>query len=278
MWFLDRTVRRLRLNPALLTRRPTDPARLESLLRRYDPGLTASGDRFTARGVGLCVAEITEDQAVLARLPGGRRGAIIACGGGRAAGRYLLAGLACRLGGTLHPPGEHDDACDYVDLEVRLDGGLRVGCERVAELVRPILGERTVDHDHDLRVCRIEGRKGDPILVTYEYPRGVAYEYLRGVAYDYLRGNPPGVLPGGPPNSPGRNPLNRSGGNPPDHPGGGPLAHPPRGRAGHPPPGGPPRDSGHVVGLEIEVRDPHRSDMEILYRAALAVSSATGGG
>ncbi|MEV8634081.1 hypothetical protein AB0395_20720 [Streptosporangium sp. NPDC051023] len=224
MWFLDRTARQLRLNPALLTHRPTDPDRLETLLRLYDPGLTVSGDRFTARGTRLRLAEVTEDQATLARVPAGRRGAVIACGGGRAASRYLLAGLAARLGGTLYPPGEYDDACAYVDLEVRLDGHLRVGCERVAELVCPILGERTVDHDHDLRVCRIEGRKGDPILVTYEYPN-----------------------------------------------------HPPR-RPGRLSPGGPAHDSGHVVGLEIEARDPHRSDMEILYRAALAVSSATGGG
>ncbi|GAA3107900.1 hypothetical protein [Streptosporangium carneum] len=222
MWFLDRTARQLRLSPALLTPRPIDLSRLESLLRQYDPGLTVSGDWFTARGTRLRRAVISEEQAALARVPLGMRGAVIARGGGKAARRLLLAGLASRLGGTLHPVEEHEALDDHVDLEVRLDAHLSLDCEKVAQMVRPILGERTVDHDHDLRVCRIEGRKGDPILVTYEYP--------------------------------------------------------PARRPGASPPGLPARDSGHVVGLEIDARDPHRSDMEVLYRAALAVSSATGGG
>ncbi|MEV7011246.1 hypothetical protein [Streptosporangium sp. NPDC051022] len=239
MWFLDRTARQLRLNPALLTYRPTDPARLESLLRQYDPGLTVTGDWFTTWDTRLRRAEITEEQAALARVPADRRGAIIACGGERTVSRHLLAGLACRLGGTLHPPGAWEER---VRLEVHMDGHLRLGCERVAGLVRPILGERTVHHGHDLRLCHIEGRRGDPILVTYEYPPACSSGHRLGQGLGQRLGHALGY------------------------------------RSALSPSGGTVRDSGHVVGLSIETRDPHRSDMEVLYRAALAVSSATGGG
>ncbi|MEU7990345.1 hypothetical protein AB0B56_36340 [Streptosporangium canum] len=210
MWFLDRTARQLRRHPALLTHRPPDLDRLEALLRRYDPGLTRSGDWFDARGTRVRCTEITDRQAALAGVPADRRGAIIARNGLRPAARLLLNGLASRLGGALYPPQEHDD---HVDVEVRLGRGLPLGCERVAELLRPNLGERTIRHDHDLGLCHIDGKPGDPIQVTYDYP----------------------------------------------------------------PPGWPGDLPDHSVDLEIDGDDPHRSDVEVVYKAARSLAAAVGG-
>ncbi|GGL24007.1 hypothetical protein [Planomonospora parontospora] len=167
MWFLDRTARQLRRHPALLTYRPPEPARLESLLRQYDPGLTSSGDWFVVRGTRVRWAELTEGLAARARVPADRRGAIIACGGGhRTAGTFLLNGLASRMGGALYPPEEHDD---QVDVEVNLGGRAALDCEEVAHLVRPVLGERAVDHDHDLGLCRVGGAD-ERLRVHYSHP------------------------------------------------------------------------------------------------------------
>ncbi|MGV9772260.1 hypothetical protein [Streptosporangium sp. NPDC003464] len=210
MWFLDRTARQLRRHPALLTHHPADPDRLESLLRQYDPGLTTSGDWYVAKGTKVRRVEITERQAVLAGVPADRRGAIIARDGLRSVACLLLNGLASRLGGALHPPQEHDG---HVDVEVRIGDRPPLGCERVAELLRPSLGERTVRHDHELGLCQIDGKQGDPIRVTYDWP-------------------------------------------PPDWP----VAEP-----------------DHSVDLELDVDDPHRSDMETVYRAARALAAAVGG-
>ncbi|WP_344861136.1 hypothetical protein [Planomonospora alba] len=167
MWFLDRTARQLRRHPALLTYRPPEPARLESLLRQYDPRLTRSGDWFVVRGTKVRWAELTEDLAARARVPADRRGAIIACGGGhRTAGTFLLNGLASRLGGALHPAADHDDS---VSVEVNLGRRAVLDCEEVAGLVRPILGERAVAHDHDLGLCRIGGEE-QRVEVHYSRP------------------------------------------------------------------------------------------------------------
>ncbi|MFC4062309.1 hypothetical protein ACFOWE_28750 [Planomonospora corallina] len=167
MWFLDRTARQIRRHPALLTYRPPEPARLEDLLRQYDPGLTRSGDWFVVRGTKIRWTELTEEQAARARVPADRRGAVIACGGGhRTAGTFLLNGLARRLGGALHPAADLDDA---VDVEVNLGRRAVLDCEEVAALVRPILGERSVAHDHDLGMCRI-GAEEERIQVNYSRP------------------------------------------------------------------------------------------------------------
>ncbi|MBG0827492.1 hypothetical protein HS041_06920 [Planomonospora sp. ID67723] len=168
MWFLDRTARQLRSNPALLTYRPPEPARLESLLRQYDPGLFVSGDWFVARGTKIRWVEITEDLAGKARIPADRRGAIIAShSGSRHAGGFVLNGLASRIGGALYPPDVHDS---YVDVQVSLAGRHALDCEEVAALVRPILGDRTVRHDHELGFCHIDGAKDDPVKVSYDWP------------------------------------------------------------------------------------------------------------
>ncbi|GAA3443759.1 hypothetical protein [Planomonospora venezuelensis] len=167
MWFLDRTARQLRANPALLTYRPPEPARLESLLRQYDPGLSVSGDWFVARGAKIRWVEVTEELAGKARIPADRRGAIIASHDNKHVAGFVLNGLASRLGGALHPPDVHDP---YVDVQVSLPGVPAPDCEEVAALVRSILGERVIEHDHEIGFCSITGAPDDPVKVSYDWP------------------------------------------------------------------------------------------------------------
>ncbi|GII03055.1 hypothetical protein [Planobispora takensis] len=168
MWFLNSTARRLRLNPALLTHRPPEPARLESLLRQYDPGLKVSDGWFVANGTRVCWVEVTEGVAAKAGIPADRRGAVIASNGNKHAARFVLNALASRIGGALYPPEIQDD---YVDVQVNLGPKRGVlDCEEVAGLVRAVLGERTVRHDHELGMCSFEGGPGSVVKASYSWP------------------------------------------------------------------------------------------------------------
>ncbi|GGS94225.1 hypothetical protein GCM10010156_60630 [Planobispora rosea] len=167
MWFLDKTARQLRSNPCLLTFRPPEPGRLESLLRQYDPALKVSGDWFVVRDAKVRWTEVTEGVAAKAGIPADRRGAIVA-DGDKDAARFVLNALASRIGGALYPPEIQDD---YVDVQVNLGAKRGVlDCEEVAELVRSVLGERTVRHDHELGLCSFEGGPGSVVKASYSWP------------------------------------------------------------------------------------------------------------
>ncbi|GAA2897001.1 hypothetical protein GCM10010517_62030 [Streptosporangium fragile] len=180
MWLFDRTVRQIRGNPVLLTYQPPEPGRLEEVLRLHDPRLRRSGDWLVAGGAKFRWAELTPEQAASAGLPAGRRGAIIVRHRNRTTGSFILNGVASRLGGAIYPPEEQDD---YVDVEVRMRKSDGIGCDGAAQLIRPILGARTVEHDHGLGMCQIVGGEGDPVVVTYNWP-GADAEHIVDLELD----------------------------------------------------------------------------------------------